>query len=128
MLEGIALRAVQVLRACAAAAGGLTRVSIDGGVSRNDYFAQFLAEAVGRPVFVAPTPDLTAYGVALLCQATIGAPALALPAWKRIEPRDGVAGAIHTKFADAVERTRAGQRRRSAAAPLPFGVLRDNEQ
>lgn len=105
ILEGIALRAVQVLRAYAAA-GGLTRVSIDGGLSRNDYFAQFLAAAIGRPVFVAPTPDLTAYGVALLCQAAIGAYALALPECRRIEPHDGIADAIHTKFAGAVERTR----------------------
>ena len=105
ILEGVALCAAQVLRVYAAACI-LKRVSIDGRLSRNDYSAQFLADAVGRPVFVAPTPDLTAHGVALLCQDAIGTPALALPAWKRIEPRETVDDAVHARFADAVERTR----------------------
>jgi glycerol kinase len=106
ILEGIALRAEQVLRAYAAAVGGLARVSIDGGLSRNDYFARFLAGAIGRPLLVAAVPDLTAWGVALLCRDTIGAPALALPEWKRIEPLDGIDDGVHARFADAVERTR----------------------
>lgn len=66
ILEGVALRAAEVLEAmdsCVARTGSL---QIDGGMSRNPYFVQFLADVLQCPVKVATVPELTGLGTALL--------------------------------------------------------------
>ena len=45
------------------------RISIDGGVSVNRYFCQFLANALQREVAVKPMTELTALGTAQLAGA-----------------------------------------------------------
>ena len=111
VLEGVALRSAQAVSAmneCAPLAGS---ISIDGGLSRNGYFAGFLARALSRTVSVPSTPDLTGLGICRL--ALIGA-GLAdahslhpLPAPERtIVPASSLPKELHERFHDAVERTR----------------------
>ena len=66
LLEGVALRAAEVIRAMGQFAVIGERVSIDGGVSANPYFCQFLANALGHQVSVNEMAELTALGTAAL--------------------------------------------------------------
>jgi len=66
LLEGIALRAAEVIRAMGEFANITERISIDGGVSVNPYFCQFLANVLGRQVSVKAMAELTALGTAAL--------------------------------------------------------------
>ncbi len=66
LLEGVALRAAEVIRAMGEFAAIAERVSIDGGVSVNPYFCQFLANVLGRQVSVKAMAELTALGTAAL--------------------------------------------------------------
>jgi glycerol kinase len=66
ILEGVAFRAAEVLEAmdgCVARTGPL---QIDGGMSCNPYFVQFLADILDCPVNAAKVPELTGLGTALL--------------------------------------------------------------
>ena len=71
VLEGIALRAAEVLGAMDRVAPLAGAVSVDGGLSRNGYFCRFLADALGREVVVPASAELTGLGIAQL--ALIGA-------------------------------------------------------
>ena len=70
LLEGVALRAAEVIRAMDAFAHIGERVSIDGGVSANPYFCQFLANALGHRVSVNAMAEVTAMGTAMLAAGT----------------------------------------------------------
>jgi glycerol kinase len=71
LLEGIALLAAEAIDAMHKATPLESAISVDGGLSRNRYFCRFLARALGRPVTVPGSADLTALGAAQL--AIIGA-------------------------------------------------------
>jgi glycerol kinase len=71
LLEGVALLAADVVDAMHKAAPLDGAISIDGGLSNNSYFCKFLASALGRPVAVPGSADLTGLGAAQL--AMIGA-------------------------------------------------------
>ncbi len=72
MLEGIALRASQIVDAMSVALDGVNRIAVDGGLTKNPYFVQFLANAFGRPLDVADTAEVTAIGVLRFCIDTLG--------------------------------------------------------
>jgi glycerol kinase len=69
LLEGVALRAAEVIRAMSEFVAIGDRISIDGGVSVNPYFCQFLANVLERRVSVKPMAELTAIGTARLAGA-----------------------------------------------------------
>jgi len=74
ILEGVALRAVEVIEAldaCVPLPGGL---EIDGGLSKNPYFAKFLADVSGRQVRAAVMPEMTGQGVLQLAGMQLGEP------------------------------------------------------
>lgn len=73
VLEGIAHRGADLLEA-AEADTGLTIASlrVDGGMSANDTFVTALADAVGRPVEVAPVLEATTVGAAYLAGMALG--------------------------------------------------------
>ena len=107
VLEGVAFRAAEIVRAMARPDALGRRVSIDGGLSRNRYFAEFLAAAIGRPIELATMPDVTALGLLALCALGRGAPSVVDPtSWRRIECETPVSDALHARFADALGRTR----------------------
>lgn len=72
LLEGVALRATEVLRAMRDASPGEGAVSVDGGLARNGYFLQFLTDCLGRNVTCGDEPEVTALGTALLSAEAIG--------------------------------------------------------
>ncbi len=69
LLEGVALRAAEVIRAMSEFTAIGAQISIDGGVSVNPYFCQFLANVLNRQVSVKPMAELTAIGTAMLAGA-----------------------------------------------------------
>lgn len=69
ILEGVALRATEVISAMDAFTKVGDSISIDGGVSANPYFCQFLANTLQRQVVVKPMAELTAMGTAQLAGA-----------------------------------------------------------
>ena len=71
LLEGVALRAAEVIRAMNQFVAIADRISIDGGVSVNPYFCQFLANLLNREVSVRPMAELTAIGTAELAGAVV---------------------------------------------------------
>ncbi|MFO1058663.1 MAG: FGGY family carbohydrate kinase [Dongiaceae bacterium] len=111
VLEGVALRAAEVVEAMAGIAALEDSVSIDGGLSRNGYFRRFLAAALGRTVVVPATAELTGLGIAAMALvgaggAAPGDPSL-LPASRlRVEPQAALPPALKARFAAARERSR----------------------
>ena len=69
LIEGIALRTAEAIRAMASLFIVSDEISIDGGVSVNPYFCQFLADVLGKCVAVRSFPELTAIGTAQLAGA-----------------------------------------------------------
>jgi len=72
LLEGVALRTAEVVEAMAGLMQVSGPVSIDGGLSRNGYFTQFLADATGLTLNVSDEPELTARGVGLMAAEAAG--------------------------------------------------------
>ena len=66
VLEGIALRTAQLLDAIAPVSGEKTHLSVDGGLTNNSYFCQFLADVTRRKIIVPASPDITTYGTGKL--------------------------------------------------------------
>ena len=111
LLEGIALRADEVLRAMARLAPVGNRISIDGGLANNGYFAGFAADVLDRDIVIPASTELTGLGTAQL--ALIGAGLATLdtlppsPAPRaHLAPRNKIADAHRMKFHNAVGRSR----------------------
>ena len=102
ILEGIAFRAAEVVRAMDSLVEIGDQISIDGGLSANPYFCQFLADLLDRQVTVRAMSEITALGTAQLAGAQIGIADEGSrhyrPAVDRSEARD--------LFAEAVARAR----------------------
>ena len=70
ILEGVALRACEVIVAMNEFNAVGDEISIDGGVSSNPYFCQFLANALQKQIAVKSMAELTAMGTAQLAGAS----------------------------------------------------------
>lgn len=111
VLEGIALRSAQALAAMDAQVPLAGSVSVDGGLSHNRYFCDFLARALGREIVIPSAPELTGLGCAQLAYVGSGLgpidglPPVA-PPLRTITPNEPLPAALHARFADAVTRTR----------------------
>jgi glycerol kinase len=107
VLEGIALRTAELLSAMGRLVSLEGPVSIDGGLAANPYFQGFLARALGRPVAVPATVELTGFGTALLARWGAGGQGGAQSAGGSIvEVAEPLDPALHRRFADAVKRCR----------------------
>ncbi len=109
VLEGIALRAAEVMQAMAALLPLGPAISIDGGLANNDYFMRFLANALNRTVTVASSTELTALGTARMAMAGAGGqtlPPLPRPAQVH-HPEAPLPDEQRQRFATAVERAKA---------------------
>ena len=108
LLEGVALRTAEVIATMAEHVALAERLSIDGGLARSRYFAQFLADATGRTVLRHGFGELTAFGCAALAARGLGE-TLTMPeaGSTRFEPRSPNAMAWRDRFAGAVSRARA---------------------
>jgi glycerol kinase len=76
LLEGIALLAADVIAAMDRASPLTGAVSIDGGLSNNGYFCDFLARVLQRPVQAPSSADLTGLGTAQMAMIGAGLAAL----------------------------------------------------
>ncbi len=109
LLEGVALLAAEVIAAMGRATPLQGSISIDGGLSNNRYFCNFLGRALGQPVVVAGSADLTGLGCAQL--ALIGSGLADLdslppppPARNRVTSSTPLSDAARKRFRDAVKR------------------------
>lgn len=108
LIEGVAFRAAEVIAAMAALAPLGEVISADGGMARNAYLLEMLAEATGRAVAVPSSTDLTALGAARMAMLGIGAdrlPPLPLPE-RIVRPVGTLAPAAAARFSEAVARAR----------------------
>jgi len=112
LLEGVALLAAEVIDTMHQAAPLQGSISIDGGLSNNRYFCNFLGRALGQPLVVAGSADLTGLGCAQL--ALIGAGLADLdtlppppPARNRVTSATPLSEAVRKRFRDAVKRCSA---------------------
>jgi glycerol kinase len=108
VLEGIALRAAEVVKAMDRQGSKGDFISIDGGLANNPYFGQFLANALNRVIVVAGSSDLTALGTARM--AMVGAGAKTLPPLPKPQrsymPTAPLSAALHSRFDIAILRSK----------------------
>ena len=119
VLEGVALRAAEIVELLC---GPDPRpISVDGGMTRNEGFLGFLADALGRPVVLRDSPDLTALGVAEIGFLALGRPVPPRSAAARTitpSPRSALVLAARSRFAEAVAASRSlAAGRRADQAP-----------
>lgn len=72
LLEGIALRASEVIDAMASLISVGEQISIDGGLAKNSYFGRFVADVLGRDVVIPASTELTGLGTAQLAMVGAG--------------------------------------------------------
>lgn len=108
MLEGVALRAAEVITAMSELVPLGDTISVDGGMARNGYFLQFLADVLEKTVQVPSSTDLTALGTARMALRGLGADSLPpLPQPRRIvKPVEPHGATARARFAGAVTRAR----------------------
>ena len=106
LLEGIALRTAEVVAAMGEHVPLGQELSVDGGLARSTYFAQFLADVTGHIIVRQGLDELTAFGCAALAAAGLGA-ALPQPDQGRavFQPRAPDAARWRRRFADAISRS-----------------------
>ncbi|HSY84984.1 MAG TPA: FGGY family carbohydrate kinase [Verrucomicrobiae bacterium] len=111
LLEGIALLAAEVIAAMDRASPLIGAVSIDGGLSNNGYFCDFLARVLQRPVQVPSSADLTGLGTAQMAMigAGLAGPETLPPAptpRRLATPAAPLDPAARARFTEAVARAR----------------------
>ncbi len=72
LLEGVALRTAEVVSAMNEQVSICHELPIDGGLARNVYFNQFLADILGRSVVTRSFDELTAFGCASFAALGLG--------------------------------------------------------
>ncbi|CAM5542634.1 glycerol kinase [Aquamicrobium terrae] len=87
VLEGIAFRVAEVLAEMEKRVTILAPISIDGGMSRNPWFCQFIADVLGRQISVSGEVELTALGCGQLAARGAGGELPYRPAARIIDPR-----------------------------------------
>jgi glycerol kinase len=108
ILEGIAFRAAEVIAAMSELVPAEGPLSIDGGLSRNGYFTQFLADVLERDINVASNAELTGSGTAQLAARACGCEVPASGGATVVSPQQA-RSALLSRFAEAVKVSRAWQ-------------------
>lgn len=101
ILEGIAFRATEVIDAMNKCVPIEKALSIDGGMSKNPYFVQFLANISGRVVRPATMPELTSLGTVKLASSILGEKPPTLSHFGSVKPESDVRPSMK-KFKRAV--------------------------
>ncbi|WP_430253929.1 FGGY-family carbohydrate kinase [Neorhizobium sp. DAR64872/K0K18] len=105
LIEGIALRASEIVVAMASDAP-ITRISVDGGVSRSRYLCQFLADTTGCTVVIPSVDELTAYGTAQLAACALVETLETPQPSQTMTPNPCDGAARLARFAQAVDRSK----------------------
>ena len=108
VLEGVAMRAAEVIAAMAELTHLGDKISVDGGLTKNPYFNRFLANALGKTVIVQDSSELTGFGTARL--AMVGAGIKGLPPMPppraEIQPNAPIGPDQKLRFGEAVTRAK----------------------
>ena len=72
ILEGVAVRAAEVIQAMEEAVSLGNSISIDGGLSNNNYFKQFLANILSKTIKTPSNKEITGLGTILLARRGCG--------------------------------------------------------
>lgn len=104
ILEGIAFRAGQVIDAMSQQVEIGDKISIDGGMSVNSYFCQFLANVLQKQIVVQAGGEQTAYGTAMM--AMPGQVLINNGSRSRIYNPQNLPTNYKERFAEAVSRSR----------------------
>ena len=104
ILEGVAFRAAEVVSAMNEYVSIQDEISIDGGLSANPYFCQFLADVLNLQVVVPSSSELTAIGTARLAAGSATLKILEGQAICRYTPSKDM-GQHLLKFKEAVSRS-----------------------
>lgn len=109
VLEGVALRAAEVIAAMSELVELGQTISVDGGMAKNTYFLKFLGNVLGKTVLVPSSTELTALGTARMALLGSGATGLPpLPPPKRVEaPTEEFGEEARARFGQAVARARS---------------------
>jgi glycerol kinase len=110
LLEGIALATSEALAAMGVAASSEAPLSIDGGLTRNAYFVEFLASSLARPVSVQTFAEMTAFGALLLAATGVGRPSHRHGLETRVVAPRWPASGWRERFAEAIGRSRLWRR------------------
>ena len=108
VLEGVALRATEVIAAMAELTPLGKTISIDGGLTQNPYFNQFLANALQRTLIVQESSELTGLGTARMAMRGAGASELPPlpPPRALINPDAPLGDALMQRLSEAVKRAK----------------------
>ncbi len=104
ILEGIVFRAAEVVAAMDSFVPIKNKISIDGGLSKNSYFCQFLADVLDLQVVVQLSAELTALGTANLAAGKPVTAPLSNDTVQRYWPTQNKRQYLK-KFKDAVNRS-----------------------
>jgi glycerol kinase len=113
LLEGIALATSEALAAMGVASSEAP-LSIDGGLTRNAYFVEFLASSLARPVSVQTFAEMTAFGALLLAATGVGRPSHRHGLETRVVAPRWPASGWRERFAEAISRSRLWRSGRNA--------------
>ncbi len=103
IIEGVALRAAEVINAMGEQVSIGDEISIDGGMSANPYLGQFLADILQKRVVVQSIAELTALGTAQMAMGSVDQAAQTeIQAFEPVTRHDG----LEERFAEAVGRSR----------------------
>ncbi len=108
VLEGIAMRASEVITAMGELTSLGNMISIDGGLTKNPYFNRFLANALGKTVIVQESPELTGLGTARMAMRGMGEkilPPLPTPR-AEIIPDAPLSDELRQRFSEAITRAK----------------------
>ncbi|MCA3555367.1 FGGY family carbohydrate kinase [Aestuariivirga sp.] len=108
LIEGVALRAGEVIAALGELLPLAAAISVDGGMARNPYLLQVLADVTGRTIVVPSATGLTALGTARMAMRGLGVatlPELPPPA-SSVRPVGTYGAQARSRFATAVTRAR----------------------
>ncbi len=105
ILEGVACRAAEVVQAMSTLVPASGPLSIDGGMSANPYFLQFLADVLERDLSVSTNAELTGSGTAKLAAVAGGASAPEGGEARIVAPQ-AARGRLLQRFAEAVKISR----------------------
>ncbi|GLQ05395.1 FGGY family carbohydrate kinase [Sneathiella chinensis] len=106
ILEGVAFRAAEVIEAMNACVPVREALSIDGGMSKNPYFVQFLANVTGREIRPAIMPELTGLGTVQLAADYLGFKPATVSQFSECKPAADGRGDLR-RFKEIVELSRA---------------------
>ena len=111
VLEGVALRAAEVIAEIDRQVPITGAIRIDGGVARSDYFSQFLADVLNRDILRMNFDELSAFGCATLASSTDAHMTASAPQGGRLfTPQNDDGRVWAALFAEAVSRSRGWRR------------------